>query len=1622
MNANTAGKSSLNSKGWVKAATSTLALLAMALSGLRADSYWVANDGDFHNWADAANWAASADGQTAATGYPDSDTEGIYSLTDGTAVKMFANLNGASYTVKEWLFTGTTHAAKFKNGTITFAAGGQSDASGSTPVDVGADATLIFNGKFGSGILGGASNSGWSEWTLHDGGTVIVNDEFYPRWLKLQINSGGRFVYGSTAKGCDCNNNQDFPVTVDGGTLEFTSGFNKYNSAWSFRPLIKLNSGSWIIGGDLKYTNNIYFRVELAGGTVRATNDVSFRLRPNADYTAAYAKIMPNADLTLEVAENRTMDMAASDDTHVPFAYELDTNGENHAKITRTGAGTLLLADVPYSLDLESGTTAFSANTRTAMGSLKLATGQSFNFVNANTTLETLEENAGTITISARGLKVNSVSATATLPGTIAVNGANLFPGDVVIDTPSDALRAKVAAALETADVAYVTSSNALVVAGEVLEKIFTGAVSTDLSNPDNWECGYVPTDNAVGISGTADFTAASPTFEKITVTSTGTLNVANGATLPNVTLQGTATMTIAAGATVTMTAADMKGEPVDGVQPTLVIGAGATLAADATEDFANITIVNNGGTIDRTSATPLVYKWVGANPGDFTNLENWTDVNDNVVTRLPCRSDSFYNSGSFYLDMAGGDWEIGGWATPGDWDNHYLSVSNGSLTFRGNVSTHSGTWTISNNGTVSFAQGTTFTPAQSCGSVYLKVDVSNGGVFDFNGALSIYSGKFIANSGGRIIFNHTSIGGSSGTTQPYSEITANTGGYIAFPNGLDWARGGWDSRFACPLNLNGGELLLGGDVTKANITAGGLVFNVNVTGGKLDITDDVTITADSSTLSGNVEIDVAQDVKFSLANFDVDSTAAIVKSGKGVLVLDSTVMPASLALDAGYIGFYTPNTAIALPASTTVTNGKFLIGANGLTVDPATVPEGVTFEVDVAAITKDAAIIASADAALLERIKTDFETQLAGQPYEVSIQGGEVVISAISLYTFTGVKSTDYADPDNWACGYVPAGQAVTICGDMVVSGEFPQFASISIERGAAVTVADGITLPAVNLSLNSSLTIAENAAVSIGNITGSATASLIPVLKVSEGATLTVPAGHKFGNINLKLQEGSTLAEDGDGSLVFGYAAAGETAYFAMSATNATIEVKNLQAPEESGASAYNGAARIDFASPAATGRVVAGEPISLKGVNFKRVYVTENHYIYDGFAFGLNNPENEPVKIIIDDSFVIFGEHSWISGGVNLVLTNNAVLCRSIFPNAATQTGSGRNEGDKTDNWFNLHITGAGKLTLVDGGELRAGVGQVNKDVIAGIISMEPSVAGYAGIEVLDGGIAAWYKMNGSKHKTVYNNKWADPVTHANAGSVVFNGGTMDVFKDFWWGYGNRAHIFNGLATVNVAENSTLTLRGVPDKLTTEWAHLESGVELESPFSGAGNVTIVNTWQGKTLAPALVRGDNTCTGTISAVDAGNGANAILYVANGANWAGTVVANGNMALIDAKDFNDSTLSTHQSPVAVTFGALRLDANLPVYVWRGENNALQSDTLDVAMYINNGGRIIPTMATDGAAFANGDSFTLGKIGKTSPTPAIGGGWMARRIAIDGDDAYDRLLLVKSSGMQLIFR
>ena len=983
-------------------------------------------------------------------------------------------------------------------------------------------------------------------------------------------------------------------------------------------------------------------------------------------------------------------------------------------------------------------------------------------------------------------------------------------------------------------------------------------------------------------------------------------------------------------------------------------------------------------------ASNAATYYWKGVTDdtagGNWSELSNWSteSATGADATALPGSSDKFYGLQSRSIDLEGQEWSIGGWNSTGDWNRYKMYLSNGTLNVVGNVTTHSDDIYINNGATLVFASGTTFNPAEGDAGNHRQY-VRSGGEVDVLGTLLIYYYTLYVQSGGTAVINPTSLKISSTAQKSFFQ---NDGGVLSLPSGLVFQQGSSSTGFSFSLYQNSGTLILGGPLNK-NGKPG--TYNATLSGGTIRVTGDVSFDFDSVSIPDNASItlDIDSGASINLSGVSFGAGAVVAKMGAGDFAFTSgmalpdtfTVAEGSLALtSAGSYDIFDVSFA---------SGGSVKIGAAGVTLTgwDSTLLTAGAFVSGIASPVNGSTILTCANADVLARAKTGLDATLP-EGFETVIDGNALKVT--SSYVFNSTTITDLNDPDGWASGSVPVGKVVTIAGSGVnaIATSLPVFAGITVQDGASLTISGDATLPATTLADGASLTISSGSATVGGALTIEASASSLASVSVASGATLNVPGGTAFKNCSLALN--GTLAATSDGKLIFGTANDGETAHFSMTANGATITALNSAGTE-------NGS-RLDFAVPASGGTVVVDAPIILKDTA-----ITYNSK--DGMAFGLNNPNAQSFQVIADNTPLDIGANTYVAGGANLVLTNNTVLLRRRH-----------SAGDTGDSYYNIYVQNLGKITLVDGGEIRAGITRVNSDTTNGVIEVNPDEAGWVGIEVLSGGIGCWYKLNGK-----------------NKGTVQFSDGVMECFTTQWWGWGNRTHPFNNLAAVDIPAGKTMTFRGVAPKMSANNSTMR-GMEFEAPFTGGGNLVVENTRSGTTMEPTLYRADNTCTGRLSVSPDSGTAKTLLHFADGAVWPGTVVFSERTDFIPVDENHSGTAA---NPATVTFGGLEMTAPLTFRVWitsadEGATFAITNDTVNVGATGWSWGESVGVAFDIRSSYtfddlASGTEFALGTMPKGGAVPASSNNKVVLvEKAIDGDDATS-LLVARIAASEFFF-
>ena len=584
-----------------------------------------------------------------------------------------------------------------------------------------------------------------------------------------------------------------------------------------------------------------------------------------------------------------------------------------------------------------------------------------------------------------------------------------------------------------------------------------------------------------------------------------------------------------------------------------------------------------------------------------------------------------------------------------------------------------------------------------------------------------------------------------------------------------------------------------------------------------------------------------------------------------------------------------------------------------------------------------------------------------------------DIVLSPVaSDYTFESTEFCDLTAADGWSCGYVPTNENVKVTGAGVVAAisnasAFPTFASIAVRNGATLKVLADVALPPLTVDATSKVVFGDNETLSA--IAATLDASLVtgydattepvslPVIEVATNATLTVAAGMKFRNVDFRLYGTITKPSTSDVSPVFGYAENGETSYLAFTADGGVFDF------HANNDSVNNGA--VFIVRPEVGGVVVPIRTIVLRNA----VRNVTGWADYGTWDFGLNNPTSVPFDVLVDGTHIDVSGYFHAAGAAHLMLINGSYIRR-----AASCLG----------HYYSMAIQDSATITV---GEA-CYIDFATNDGLFGIDSRTDVDA----VTVSTGGIyAVTYNSSG----------W-------QRGVFVSDGGVLGVTKLAT--RATRSDLLLGFASARLDGDLTIASVDGIGTGSTDWnRHVKM---TDKPFTGTGNVTITNGVPAYPFTVTMVNGANTASGSIKVDKVEGDAETALFFADGANWAGTVVA-GNVAL--------TNLADGATAASASFGTLDLAADFPIRVWKSEG-AYSADAVNVGSFIDHGGKLTPVMMSEGEEFAKGDSFVVGKIAKGATLPAVATGWAIKARPIDGDDANDEIVLKSGVGLQIILR
>ena len=984
------------------------------------------------------------------------------------------------------------------------------------------------------------------------------------------------------------------------------------------------------------------------------------------------------------------------------------------------------------------------------------------------------------------------------------------------------------------------------------------------------------------------------------------------------------------------------------------------------------------------------------SDPVSWSDAANWTPSavpgGSDEVNWAPNKTSSHRHA---YVSLDG-DYCVGGLSTKYRSLHLYKdgSVQSASLVFTGRLG-GSGyqRHTVNSGVALVLAPGSTFTFSEWDSGVS-ELNVLAGGSAEIYGDVCSRVMRCNVVDGATLVFSpssYCSVNQDKGEASNHDEINVS-GGTASFPRGIDVTANDTSAATAAlqQFNQGGGTVVFGGSFTSA------LPWTYTWSGGTLGIIGDCAFGANVALTipaSATVTLDVADGKTFSVPSFTADSTAVVTKTGGGVFAFAPT--EARITVNAGSIGFATSGTYdlsnVSFDSGATPTIELTTFGAT-LNSLPAALADA-TFTANLLGVAAGTVILKSSDGTVLQKAQTDLASSVPSG-FALTISGTTLSLEKDAGAANTFKKSGDLLTNANWGGGEVPAaGSEVAIAGNGVVAtyngGEVPAWASIEVKDGAKLIIATTATgLPMIKLNKVATLEVADGSSLTLASaadLVGIATEQQVPVLSVVSGATLNVPGGMKFSNVDIDLK--GTIAATTEGGIVFGYAAAGDTTYIGLAVDGGTISLKATT-------SNYD-VSPLEFCCPASGGTVVAVRDLMLTGASILPVYVSSGvtytfteSYKY-GFHLGVNNPTTELFEVVFDGTQWGVCGKTIIKGGATFRLVNGGT-----YKEYETHTLWNRT----------CEISEMGRVVVGEGCEFRLpAMGNYGNNPL----EINPGYAGHQAVVVEDGGVFETYSSSGN-----------------GKGVLAVSNGVYQVYLP-WSTNASFAVVasnvpFEGLAAVEVADGSTLTFS---TRNRVFWNpgqfHDDSGDRVVSladvPITG-NNASVALSNANKNVFGVIVKsGANTATGTASVVAPAEGLGATtLYFANGANWAGTVVA-GNVALTNLVDAAAACTNS--------FGALDLAAEFPFRVWKENGAIVANDVLNVGCYVDNGGRLAPVSAT-GEAFERGDRIAVGRISKSgaSTLPRATRRWLATTEPIDGDDDNDMLVLVCGRAFQVILR
>lgn len=961
--------------------------------------------------------------------------------------------------------------------------------------------------------------------------------------------------------------------------------------------------------------------------------------------------------------------------------------------------------------------------------------------------------------------------------------------------------------------------------------------------------------------------------------------------------------------------------------------------------------LVATGAAFLSLSASAGTYHWVGPEWGLYSEPANWRvgSAEGDVATACPSANDSVVIPTGSSVDLNGGSW-TSKWSPAGVRvafrNGRWKSLAGGSFA-KGNTialgegadielyNANKGVWWGHQTDTTTFnvEKGANLSLTGNQKFDQFTVNVKEGGVFTHNCKVGMCCGR-----GDRAY-----------------RIFVEQGGLARFPNGLEVDSDFYGGGYPWIKLAEGATAEFGGDVTSFKTdysprveVQSGAVLHFTAPCAFTDLRrvegNATSKVADGATITVRVDEGVIEDLnalpfgsgvtvrKTGAGSIVATTNAALVIAEGALAVSESYPSAADITFeDATSVALMTTGSSIVWPESLKMAADaqvSLRIAVAGVTIDrlPSAFSDVV---VDEAKIGRDVPFLTCPDAASLEALR---EKILAHLPptRNVYIQGQSLVLSEMKEQTFTGGADgtiTDWNDPAGWRNGVVPTSGEVAVLGGGVVLmlAKTPAVGKIEVARGARVRVAgDAIELPDVSLLGDASLEITAGSAILKGGFSCAASVSgesvTLPSLAIAAGATLAAPDAMKFKNVALTVN--GTLAVDGT-SLYLGYAAAGETSYFELTADGGKIQP--VADPATTGFAYY-------YLVPETGGRVkVPSGAIHLSNMPKESFAQGATTFVCLGAAnANRQNAKDEAIEFVLDKS-TLFTRNAYngsnvylacLGGGVTLRLKDGSAY-RAWFADADAVGTNGRCGG--------FRLVGNARIVMEEGSRLVVPEDctthfDFSPDTEREVLTMTNA---YLHLARTTGNGKAKIRMVGSEN-------------------------ILEAAFPCWWSMNNGCNAFSGVKELN--------LDGAETKLTVVTWHQGVQGSTGRIFSSGANVTgegsIVigstetdkgefnHSWYHDLTILYGISG-NACSG---ALRVGSDKTKIALL-NGADWAGTLVSDGRIALGDP--------TATDAAVEATVGTLRMSAPFSLRVWRDAEGNLVHDRLNVTKGV--------VVATEGA-------------------------------------------------------